>query len=313
MTKQTKEKLFIFINYCALVFYPLFALLNFFHTKLFFRHKYKNGLSGMLRTKNDILDIEECINSCLPALDELIVYDNGSTDGTYEKVLELAEQNPKIKVYQYLNNKGWYVKKLCNKCLRKTRYKYITKIDGDQIYNTKELIRIKNELVRDDKYLILMSGLNVYRNKNNRPVITSKLKEGGDYLFNGYLDHFVFKKTIFTMFIKYKNWRKIEFLLVPYMGTKLRPYKKYNHIMWIHSRQTKYHKQLTKYFELKDLAHLPKSFFEVDDPSYLDYQLDFFVKKSKDTYKLDNNIIKDMQYWFDNINKTNYIKKRVKK
>ncbi len=41
------------------------------------------GVSGILRVKNDAEFLEECIESCIPALDELIIVYNGCTDTLY--------------------------------------------------------------------------------------------------------------------------------------------------------------------------------------------------------------------------------------
>ena len=47
----------------------------------------KNGLSGLLRTRNEAKLLGPCIDSCINALDELIVVYNDCTDNTKE-VLE---------------------------------------------------------------------------------------------------------------------------------------------------------------------------------------------------------------------------------
>lgn len=40
------------------------------------------GVSGIMRVKNDAEFIEECIDSCIDALDELIIVHNGCTDNS---------------------------------------------------------------------------------------------------------------------------------------------------------------------------------------------------------------------------------------
>ena len=42
----------------------------------------KNGISGLMRVKNDAELIEASINSCIDALDELIIVYNDCTDDT---------------------------------------------------------------------------------------------------------------------------------------------------------------------------------------------------------------------------------------
>lgn len=47
----------------------------------------KKGLSGLIRTRNEAKLLGPCIDSCIDALDELIVVYNDCTDNT-ESVLE---------------------------------------------------------------------------------------------------------------------------------------------------------------------------------------------------------------------------------
>ncbi len=49
---------------------------------------------------------------------------------------------------------------------------------------------------------------------------------------NGLLDHAIYKKTIFTRFIKHKiDGGKYEFQYIPFMGSIARPFKYYDHLM----------------------------------------------------------------------------------
>lgn len=120
----------------------------------------KNGLSGLIRTRNEAHLLSSCIDSCIDSLDELIVVYNDCTDNTAEVLEEKRKQYPrKLKVYAY-NNKVLsfdltreeyeYAKTLpddsprlyCNQCnfgLSKMQYKYAVKIDADQIYFADEI------------------------------------------------------------------------------------------------------------------------------------------------------------------------------
>lgn len=123
----------------------------------------KNGVSGMMRVKNDAEFIEKCVESCLPALDELVIVYNDCTDESPRIIESLAKKYPdKIKAYNYtpeifawnlteekaqavLNGEiasentlaGYY-----NYALSKTTCKYVMKIDADQIYITPKLCHI---------------------------------------------------------------------------------------------------------------------------------------------------------------------------
>ncbi len=69
---------------------------------------YMPSISGYITTKDCISQqypFENCINSMKAFCSEIVVMDGGSTDGTYEKLLELADVDERIKVYQH--NVDW--------------------------------------------------------------------------------------------------------------------------------------------------------------------------------------------------------------
>lgn len=113
------------------------------------------GISGLLRTKNGADFISECIDSCINALDELIIVYQESADDTEKIIIEKQKQYPdKIRVYFYepkvyshnlteeeydyvLNlskNSIHLLSNYYNFVLSKAKYKYAIKIDDDQIY-----------------------------------------------------------------------------------------------------------------------------------------------------------------------------------
>lgn len=130
----------------------------------------KDGLSGLIRTRNEAPLLGPCIDSCIDALDELIVVCFDCTDNTLEVLEEKKRQYPeKLKVYEYNKNvlafdltqeEFDFAKTLpddsprlyCNLCnwgMSKARYKYLTKIDSDQLYFTDELKRWRDVCSRD--------------------------------------------------------------------------------------------------------------------------------------------------------------------
>lgn len=120
----------------------------------------KIGISGLMRVKNDAELIEASIDSCIDALDELIIVYNDCTDDTPVLIEKKQRQYPdKIKVYEYkykvygsnlskeeyeyaLNLPEDSPHLLCNYynyTLSKANYSYAMKIDADQIYFTERL------------------------------------------------------------------------------------------------------------------------------------------------------------------------------
>lgn len=121
---------------------------------------YKKGVSGIMRVKNDAEFIAACIESCIDALDELIVVYNDCTDNSVAEIDNMRKRYPdKIRVYEYphkvlgvgLTKEEYAIAKslpedspalLCNYynfALSKVRYEYAIKIDADQMYFTDKL------------------------------------------------------------------------------------------------------------------------------------------------------------------------------
>lgn len=118
------------------------------------------GVSGMMRVKNDGQFIEACVESCIGALDELVIVWNDCSDNSAEEIEKMRQRYPdKIKTYEYkhkvysvnLTKEEYeYAKSLpadspnllCNYynfCLSKVTHRYAMKIDADQIYFTDQL------------------------------------------------------------------------------------------------------------------------------------------------------------------------------
>lgn len=113
-----------------------------------------------MRVKNDGMFIEKCIESCIDALDELIVVHNDCTDNSVEEIEKMRARYPeKIKRYEYphkvlgvgLTREEYDIAKslpddspnllcsYCNFALSKVTSQYALKIDADQVYFTNTL------------------------------------------------------------------------------------------------------------------------------------------------------------------------------
>lgn len=120
----------------------------------------KNRVSGIMRVKNDGPFIERCIESCIDALDELIVVHNDCTDNSVVEIDKMVARYPdKIKRYEYPHHiYGMNITKevfemvrslpedspnlfstYSNFALSKVTSEYALIIDADQIYFTEQL------------------------------------------------------------------------------------------------------------------------------------------------------------------------------
>lgn len=117
-------------------------------------------VAGILRVKNEGIFIERCIESCIDALDELIIVFNDCTDNSEKEIDKMVARYPhKIKSYKYpYHVLGMYITKeefdvaknlpegdpalfstYSNFALQKITSEYAVKIDADQVYFTEHL------------------------------------------------------------------------------------------------------------------------------------------------------------------------------
>ena len=148
---------------------------------------YTDGLSFIIRARNEEENVEMCLKSIVDIADEIIFVDHLSTDKTYEYACKIAENHKNIKVYKFSNeipkcgnnyNKNiakctYSIADYYNYCMSFATCKNIVKWDCDFIANRDNLIEMidkfnlknKNEkfclwftgetlFIHDDKYYI---------------------------------------------------------------------------------------------------------------------------------------------------------------
>ena len=117
-------------------------------------------VAGILRVKNDGMFVEKCVESCIDALDELIIVYNDCSDNSEDEIRKITSKYPhKIKSYEYpYRVYGMYITEeefeiakdlpeghpsllstYCNFALSMVTSDYALKIDADQVYFTEEL------------------------------------------------------------------------------------------------------------------------------------------------------------------------------
>lgn len=131
------------------------------------------GLSGFVRARNEGRFLGSCIDSCINALDELVVVYNDCTDDTEDVLIQKQKQYPnKIRIFRYehkvmVNNLSKdeydFVKALpdndprlfatqCNYALDQLSYEFAIKIDPDQIYFEDVLQKFRDVCLRRTVY-----------------------------------------------------------------------------------------------------------------------------------------------------------------
>ncbi len=112
------------------------------------RPKLMDGISLIIRAKNEEKNVKLCIESVIDLVDEIIFVNNGSTDNTLKIIETLAEKYNKIKIYNYFINVNRVGKEheiaikngdnntlsnFYNWCLNKSTMKHVIKWDADFI------------------------------------------------------------------------------------------------------------------------------------------------------------------------------------
>lgn len=80
---------------------------------------------------------------------ELIVYDDCSTDRTYEICIELSKNDDRIKVFR--NQVNSKIEKTLNNALKEVKGKYVARMDGDDISEPDRIEKMKDFLDKNPK------------------------------------------------------------------------------------------------------------------------------------------------------------------
>jgi glycosyltransferase involved in cell wall biosynthesis len=124
-------------------------------------------LSGHMIVKNgikyDYPFIESCL-SILPICEEFVFVEGTGEDGTYEKLLELRQQYPKIKVIRQSWEKMHYtvLSDLTNVAIENCTSEYHFQIQADEVIHEKYLRQIKEAVVAHNFDYALLGVLHFY-------------------------------------------------------------------------------------------------------------------------------------------------------
>lgn len=176
-----------------------------------FTEKKPLWISWVARIKNGDDFLEKVIESHIDFLDEIILVDNMSTDNTKEICMKLEKKYPeKIKFYSYEYKVNWPWSKLwkewnsihsfayySNWCQSKAKYKYIMKIDDDNLFNHNKWIEIRNYIIRNNpnKYMVYW-GYNLIKTVN----WIIWISKDNTYIWR-YWDHWIYPVSKYNYYI----------------------------------------------------------------------------------------------------------------
>lgn len=129
--------------------------MNRVHSITLIESQLMQTLSIVTSTFNSENEINEFVNRCINAsksvkdltLKEIIIVDDGSSDSTVEKINEIANNNPIVKILELSKNFGQHIALL--EGLKKTQSDLIYMIDSDLEEAPEDLTELSNALIRN--------------------------------------------------------------------------------------------------------------------------------------------------------------------
>ena len=119
---------------------------------------------------------------------ELIICDDGSDNGTYQKLLDVAVVDSRIKIIGYKENKG--LAHALNECIKYSKGKYIARQDDDDISLPNRLEKELSFITSNSQYDIVGTNAKVYNESGDwGSYIVPKYPDVNDFLWNSPFIH----------------------------------------------------------------------------------------------------------------------------
>jgi hypothetical protein len=272
----------------------------------------KQGLSMIIRAKNEEASIEKCLTTILPHVDEVIFVDNGSTDQTRLIAERLQQKYFNLKVYSYpiqipriglehcqavLNQSTNTLGHYYNWCLAQSTLINFAKWDADYICIEENFVEMINQFqlrTRGDNFALWFSGLELYTDGERYWVDSNSLHN----------EYRIFSRKHGAYWVNLPPWEEIEQSYL-YRAHKLF-YEKPIYIEIFRLDEIEFKdrgiftgnkrdaERMEYIHQFKENGDVPKSFVEVmgvDDPQLKDMPLSTFeIQDMRRANKMFNSI-----------------------
>ena len=112
-------------------------------------------VSVLILTRNEEQHIRDCIESCLPVADEVIVIDDGSTDQTVAIAETLG-----AKVFQHALKKDWAQQRMF--AISQASCKWILFVDADERISSELQMSIRDAIAKQERYAYWIERHNIF-------------------------------------------------------------------------------------------------------------------------------------------------------
>lgn len=141
-------------------------------------------LSACMMVKNEEINIERCLNS-LGFVDEIIIFDTGSTDKTIDLIQKRKDDRIKLFYSEWQNNFSYHR----NESISKATGDWVFIVDADEeviLQNTKENLLLALETIeKQDVFAMQVNLCDIQKGKNTLNFLTPRFFKNGEIEYKG--------------------------------------------------------------------------------------------------------------------------------
>lgn len=128
-----------------------------------------NTVSLCMIVKNEIANLENLLNDVCPVLEQVVLVDTGSTDGTVGLIKKLQEQYSNLELFHYIWTDDFSAAR--NYSFSKANHEWVFWLDGDDRINSSDLKKFKDTSLADDSVDVWMLDYNYAQLPSGEPAI----------------------------------------------------------------------------------------------------------------------------------------------